>query len=120
MFGAIAPKLRSPGREPGSIYASFPGVFSSAIGNLRWYPRRPLVLTLVRVDIGTAPVAAACVFNLRKNGIALFGANKPTIQIGANNSTPIAIRVPMSLTDYLTCDVEQAQGDSATIRIDYE
>ena len=102
-----------------SIYASMPGALSALIGNLRWYPRSNVTLNAVRVDQGTPPVAAAAVFNLRKNGAPIFSASKPTVAVGANSSTPLSISVPMTPADYLTVDVEQAQGSDAVMRIDY-
>ena len=102
-----------------SLRATLPGTLVTLTGNIRWYPTANITLKNVVVNMGTAPGAGGAVFNVRKNGTAIFTSPKPTVASGANTSTPLTISVALATTDYLTIDVETASGGDAVVRIDY-
>lgn len=99
--------------------ASIPGTLTTFTGSTRWYPRDNITLTNVFVSMGTTPAAGSAVFNVRKNGTAIFTSSKPTVTAGNYTSGANAISVAMTPTDYLTIDVETAAGADANLRIDY-
>lgn len=122
-WGSVLGNLKGPTGAAGgglqSVQATFPGTLTTLVGNIRWYPRSNITLTNVFVSMGTAPSTGGAVFNVRKNGTAIFSGSKPTVASGANTSGANAISVPLTTTDYLTVDVETASGGDATLRIDY-
>ncbi len=122
-WGSPLGNLTGPAGSSGgglqSVQATFPGTLVTLTGAIRWYPRSNISLTNVFVSMGTAPSTGGAVFNVRKNGTAIFTSPKPTVASGANTSGANAISVALTTTDYLTVDVETASGGDAVVRIDY-
>lgn len=102
------------------ITASFPGNLAAVVGSTRWYPDKNITLQNVHVSVGTPPTGAPAVFNVRKNGAALFSSPKPTIAVSQNVSATNALTTTLTPSDYLTLDVETPSGAAnAVIRVDY-
>lgn len=101
-----------------SITASLSGTIGTLVGALRYYPRDNIVINNVVVFMGGAPTGTA-VFNIRKNGVAVFSGTKPTVNTGQHESTPLNPNLTVTSSDYITIDVETASGTDATVRLDY-
>jgi len=87
---------------------SMPGDLVALAGAARWYPPREIVLRDITVFADTAPVSSALAINVRKNGIALFGGSVPTLAVGCNAGSALAVpsdAAAMTAADYLTVDV---------------
>lgn len=118
--GSSATAAANSAANMSTIKATIPGVLAVFNGNLRWYPRANITISNVFVSINTAPVANSAIFNIRKNGTAVFtGGSKPTVAIGAYTSGSNSCSVPLTPSDYLTIDCEQAAGSDAVIRVDF-
>lgn len=103
-----------------SLYANLPGSYSTFTGKARWYPRTAITLTNIFCSSGTPVAGTDTTFNVLKNGTNIFTSPVPTITIGNQTSTPLAMTTSLATTDYLTIDCTAAGGSDVTIRIDYE
>jgi hypothetical protein len=87
---------------------SMPGELVAHTGAARWYPPRAIVLRDITVFADTAPVSSALAINVRKNGMALFDGSMPTLAVGCNAGSALAVpsgAAAMTETDCLTVDV---------------
>jgi hypothetical protein len=103
-----------------SLYANLPGSYSTFTGKARWYPRTAITLTNIFCSSGTPVAGTDTTFNVLKNGTNIFTSPVPTITIGNQESTPLAMTTSLTTSDYLTIDCTAAGGSDVTIRIDYE
>ncbi len=103
-----------------SLYANLPGTYVIFTGHARWYPPTSITLKNIFCSSGTPVAGTDTVFQVNKNGSGIFAGPYPTITIGNQTSTPIAMTTTLTSTDYLTIDCTAAGGSDATIRIDYE
>src|SRR6266508_1735517 len=103
------------------------GVLSAPIvGALRWYANRAITLVSVRASVGSAPVGAAVLVDVNKNGVTIFTtqANRPTIAAGTTTDLADAINITSLIAgDFLTVDIDQAgsstPGADLTVQFEY-
>lgn len=104
--------------EPWTQSYSYPGDLTVTAGTARIYndTARIMAIRQVAAAVGTAPVGAAVVLDLRINGISVFAdsSTRPTIADGANVGTgaipPQTLFMP---GDYLTVDIAQVGSSTA-------
>lgn len=101
-----------------SIYATSPGAYDVFTGTARWYPSKNVVLTSVSLTLGGVGTVDA-IFNVAKNGVALFSGSKPTVTLGNHTGTPVTLDELITPSDYLTINCEQKAGTDAVLRLDY-
>ena len=66
-----------------------------------------LTIEQVYLSVGTAPVGAAIIVDVNKNGTSIFGT-RPQIAAGSNSGASAAISTSVWGTlDYLTADIDQ-------------
>jgi hypothetical protein len=98
----------------------FPGLISSSIGTIRWYPGKSVTLQSVFMAITTAP-SSQLVIDVKKSGVSIFGAGaKPTIAATSNTSTIIPLSVSMASNEYLTIDILSGNGSDLMVRFEYQ
>jgi hypothetical protein len=86
------------------------GSLSVKIGTARLYFDVTQTVISVRASVGTSPVGASVIVDVRKNGTTLFPTNpgnRPTIAPGAFTVTTVPDVVAFSAGDYLTVDIVQ-------------
>lgn len=102
-----------------SVYASFAGFLIPTTGNMRWKPRENITITNIKMTVGAAPSADLTV-DILKNNVSIFGGNSfPTILSGQSESSDFPLNVSMLSTDYITVNITSGNGQSLTVRIDY-
>ncbi len=99
------------------ITFSFDGQQGVEAGTLRWYNKWGTTITITRIFIGanTAPVGAAIIVDVNKNGTTIFTnqAHRPQIADGANTGVTTDIDVnTLTDVDYLTVDRDQVGSSS--------
>lgn len=103
---------------------SMNGPIGVRVGGLRLRnPGRAITISKVYIDLGTAPVGAAAIVDVNKNGTTIYTtqANRPTVADGANtgNSTPDV--TSFGIGDYITVDIDQigstTSGSDLTVSI---
>lgn len=105
-----------------TITLSQPLALVPLAGKARFYPANTISVVTVRAAVGTAPVGANVVAQLKKNGTVV---ETITISNGANESGLITPSPALSLTsgDFLTVDVTQVgssiAGSDLTVIIEY-
>ena len=116
------PKLNS------QLLSSIEGVLVVTTGKLRFYNEtgRTLTISKVKLAVDTAPVGAAIIVDVHKNGVTVFTtqSNRPQIAAAANEGESTTIEVPSWADgDYLTVDVDQigssTAGSDLTVHVIY-
>jgi hypothetical protein len=94
------------------------GALSVGANPLRWYNVTGYTRTIKKVFLAasTAPVGAAVIVDIHKNGTTIFTtqSNRPQIASGANTGQSTTIEVPTWLDgEYLTMEIDQVGSSTA-------
>lgn len=105
-----------------SITGNFTGVLSVTTGTVRYYPPRDITIDRVYFSVGTAPTAgASVVIDVKKSGVSIFGASKPTLATDNYQSSKITLSELVLSTEWLTIDITSTGGGAsdATVVISF-
>lgn len=107
-----------------SVILNQPGAVTVLAGSARWYAPSNITVDDIMIAAGVAPTSNDLIIDVRKNGVSIFGATKPTVTAGQNAGSTVApVPTTMTDTDYLTVDVVQVgsgnPGADMTVRIRY-
>jgi hypothetical protein len=92
------------------------GTLAVTTGTHRLYLEHPGTITSVRAAVGTAPVGASVIVDVKKNGTTIFttSGHRPTIAASTFTALATGIDVPtVSAGDYLTVDITQIGSTTA-------
>lgn len=95
---------------------SVSGALVVAAGKSRFRAPFPITLSAVSAAIDTAPVGAAVIVDVNKNGTTVFTtqANRPSIAAGANSAAEVVPDVvSVAAGDVITVDVDQIGSTTA-------
>lgn len=116
-----APVITAPPINTMQVTTSmFPGIISSAVGAIRWYPGKAVVVRSVFLSISTAPTYDLSI-DVIKTGVSVFGSTaKPTIAATKHKTAIIPVEVNMGVDDYLTVDILGGDGADLVVRFEYQ
>lgn len=105
---------------------TFSGTVETATGKMRFYNRtgREMVLQGAWISADTAPAAQALIADVNVNGVTVYTnqSNRPKLPVGLNagplSSAPDVTAVAGG--DYLTVDIDQADGADVTVGVVYQ
>lgn len=89
---------------------SYTGTLEINTGSRRLYMAQALTLNAVDGYVGTAPVGAAAIFTLKKNGSSI---GTLTIADGATTVTDTSFNESFARGDYITVDITQIGSGTA-------
>ncbi len=114
------------GKAPYTMVFTVPGTLVVGTGAARFPVHRPITITNVRANIGTAPTGAAVLVDVNKNGTTLFTTqgNRPSIAVSTNADNAATPDVTTATTDdYISIDVDQVgstvAGANLTVTVEY-
>lgn len=116
-----APVVTAPPVDTMQVTTSmFPGIISSAVGTIRWYPGKAVIVRSIFLSISTAPTYDLSI-DVIKTGVSIFGsAAKPTIAATKHKTAIIPLSVTMTADDYLTVDILGGDGADLVVRFEYQ
>lgn len=97
------------GGTGGVITGNFVGYLEPKVSDVRWYPFETTTITGVFATIGELS-SGTITFDVLKNGISVFGANKPVISPNQYKSNLYNTSIIVTPTDYITLAVVSASG----------
>lgn len=90
-------------------------------GLARWYAPFSGAITSVRASVGTSPVGASVIVDVKKNGSSIFSSDKPTVPPGTYTDTATPTDNVITAGDFLTVDVLQVgsaiPGTDLTVQV---
>lgn len=77
-------------------------------GVMRWYPDSDITISSCYFSIGVVDTSLVEI-DVKKNGTSIF-TEKPSVAVGEYKSSVKTVSIPMTVDDYLTCDVTQSSN----------